>query len=453
MQYDMKSFGGIGDGDYDNSESFARAFSSLQPGDTLTIEEGVWKTGPLTLKEKEDITIHLEKGARILFSDDETVYEPMFSRWEGINCYCLQSCFSLEQCSGITVCGEGVLDGQGAKWWEAVAYKLLHQKGPHTPTEKHLATLNLDYEKQSSGGGGRRSQFLRPPLMQVRRSEHITIEGIKLMHSPFWTLHLLYSSHLKCKDLRIFNPKDAPNTDGIDVDSCKHVHITGCFIDVGDDGIALKSGSGKDGVATNIPTTKVRIENCTVKNAHGGAVIGSETAAGISDIEVKDCLFDGTDRGIRIKTRRGRGGAIHDLLFSHITMRNNLCPLTLNMYYCCGSEDEKDFSLEELPILPTTPSLSNITVRHCEATGSRSSAGFIVGLPEQPINALILEDCRFTLASENFAPIEESEMSQGLPEITNRGIRVRHASMVTHTLVVEGCETPLVLEEGSSVSP
>ena len=168
--------------------------------------------------------------------------------------------------------------------------------------------------------------------------------------------------------------------------------ITGCVIDVGDDGIALKSGSGDDGITTNIPTNDVRIDHCTVKNAHGGAVIGSETAGGISNIHVSECLFDGTDRGIRIKTRRGRGGKITNLLFSDIRMHDNLCPLTLNMYYRCGSDNEQDFSLEKLRRSPTTPSLSDITIRNCTATDSRSSAAFIVGLPEEPITDLRIEN-------------------------------------------------------------
>jgi len=205
---------------------------------------------------------------------------------------------------------------------------------------------------------GRLSQYLRPPLLQIRKSEHVSVEGITLTNSPFWTLHPLYSTNLFFKGLTIINPKDAPNSDGIDVDSCQTVHITGCLIDVGDDGIVLKSGSGEDGIKTNIPTNNVRIEHCTVKNAHGGAVIGSETAGGISTIHVSDCFFDGTDRGIRIKTRRGRGGKITNLVFSDIRMQDNLCPLTLNMYYRCGSDNEEDFSLEKLVSSSTTPSLS-----------------------------------------------------------------------------------------------
>jgi len=448
----MESFGGVGQATHDNSTSFALALTALQSGDTLIVNEGIWRTGPLAILNKSNITLHLEKGARILFTDDEDLYEPVYSRWEGVNCHCLQSCLSIVNSSHIRISGEGTLDGNGTSWWAASLHKREFQKGPVSPKEHQLAQLNPGYEKHSGGGGGRLSQYLRPPLLQIYKSYHVSVEGITLANSPFWTLHPLYSRNLTFKDLVIINPKDAPNTDGIDVDSCQDVHIIGCTIDVGDDGIALKSGSGEDGIRTNIPTNNVRIEHCTVKNAHGGAVVGSETAGGISDVRVSDCLFDGTDRGIRIKTRRGRGGKITNLNFSHIRMKDNLCPLTLNMYYRCGSENDEDFSLEKVPLTPTTPSLSDITIRNCVATGSRSSAGFIVGLPEEPITNLKIQNCSFGVAATNLEPIEDSEMTQGLPQVLERGIRLRNVHLTVEDLVVPGIGNPMVVEEGVKVS-
>ena len=452
LQYYMKNFGGIADARHDNSTSFSLAFSALKSGDVLIITEGVWKTGPLTLQEKNNVTLRLEKGAKILFSDEEAVFEPVFSRWEGVNCHCLQSCLSIVRSSHIRIGGEGILDGQGKAWWEASSYKREFQKGPVSKKERLLAQLNPGYEKQSGGGGGRQSQYLRPPLLQIYKSDHVSVEGITLTNSPFWTLHPIYSSNLLFKDLTIINPKDAPNTDGIDVDSCKAVRITGCHIDVGDDGIALKSGSGEDGILTNIPTSDVLIDHCTVRGAHGGAVIGSETAGGIFDIKVSDCLFDGTDRGIRIKTRRGRGGKIRNLDFFFFLMLDNLCPLTLNMYYRCGSDNEEVFSLEKLPSLPTTPTISKVVISNCIATGSRSSAAFIVGLPEEPITDLRIENCSFGVASKNLEPVEDSEMAQGLPSLTGRGMRLRNVELRVQGLEVTGVEEPLVREEGVTVS-
>lgn len=449
--YLLTDFGGIGDGSFDNSASFAQAFGELKEGDSLAIGKGVWKTGPLTLRAK-NVEIVLEAGSRIVFSDDEELYEPVFSRWEGVNCYCMHPCFYIVDSENIHISGSGVIDGNGQKWWTTSAYKREFQTEPVTKQEKQLALLNPGYQTQSGGGGGRQSQFLRPPLVQIHNSDKVTMEGISLENSPFWTLHPLYSKNITFKELSIVNPKDAPNTDGMDIDSCEHVTISECFLDVGDDGIALKSGSGLDGIETNRPTKDVTILQCTVRNAHGGAVIGSETAAGIHNIEVSDCLFDGTDRGIRIKTRRGRGGAISNLLFSGIMMENNVCPLTINMYYRCGSFHEEDFSLKKLPLEPTTPSIHDVIIRNCRATGITSTAGFIVGLPESPITNLSIEDCDFALAVRGLVGVSESEMYSGLEDAKGRGIRLRNVHLQINHLKITGVKKDLLIEEGAKLN-
>ncbi|NLE14327.1 MAG: glycoside hydrolase family 28 protein, partial [Spirochaetales bacterium] len=272
-EYTLRSFGAVGDGLNNDGEAFAKTFQSLADGGVLHIEAGTYLTGPLHIRAK-NLVIEMERGAVIQFIDDEALYKPVYSRWEGVNCYCMHPCLLIEEADGLIIRGEGILDGNGRRWWEAANRKRNTQKGPVSVLEHELALLNPGYESQSGGGGGRQSQFLRPPLVQILHSNNVKLEGLTLQNSPFWTLHPLYSTNVVCMDLKVLNPKDAPNTDGIDVDSCRFVTIKDCLVDVGDDGIALKSGSGPDGVATNMPTTDVLIEGCTVKSAHGGAVIG-----------------------------------------------------------------------------------------------------------------------------------------------------------------------------------
>ena len=446
-QYTLKSFGAVGDGQKNESEAFAKALAALADGGVLHIEAGTYLTGPLHIKAK-GLVIELDKGAVIQFIADENLYKPVYSRWEGVNCYCMHPCLLIEDSDGLVVRGEGTIDGNGQWWWDTAAKKRNSQKGPVSAMENELARLNPGYERQSGGGGGRQSQFLRPPLLQILNSNTVKLEGLTLQNSPFWTLHPLYSTNLVFMGLKVLNPKDAPNTDGIDVDSCRFVTIKQCLVDVGDDGIALKSGSGPDGVATNKPTTDILIEGCTVKSAHGGAVIGSETAAGIRDVRVNDCFFDGTDRGIRIKTRRGRGGAISNLHFSSVRMRRNLCPLTLNMYYRCGSLDAEDFSLEKKEITSTTPSIGQVVIENCTSEDSTSSAAFIVGLPESPIKDLVIRNCTFTVAKAGLTPVEESEMYEGLPEPQGRGIRLRNVKLCIQDVNVRGVASALLIEDG-----
>ncbi|MFA5698717.1 MAG: glycoside hydrolase family 28 protein [Sphaerochaeta sp.] len=439
----------VGDGVTDNTKSLQGRFDALNEGDELTIPKGVYATGALRLAKK-NVTITFEEGAHLHFIADPELYPPVYTRWEGVNCWALHPALMITHSEHVHLRGSGVLDGGGSWWWEEARTKKV-QPEPITDLERSFAALNPGFEHQSGGGGGRQSQFLRPPLLQIFHSSSIHIEGLTLQNSPFWTLHPLYSEKIVIDGVTIINPKMAPNTDGIDIDSCTNVVIRHCYIDVGDDGIALKSGSGSDGVKTAWPTVGVTIERCTVKSAHGGAVIGSETAAGVRNVLVEHCLFDGTDRGIRIKTRRGRGGRIENLHYRNLTMKNNLCPIAINMYYRPGSKDMTLFSLDAKPILDTTPSISNILIEACQAHGSTSSAGFIVGLPEEPIHNLTIKDSSLGVNEKNLTPIEESEMYEGLPEINNRGVRLRNVSIHLQEVKVLGVADPFVIEDGVTI--
>lgn len=440
----MKDINLIADGKTDNSRAFAELFTA---GGEVVLKEGTYLTGPIEIKNP--LKLVLEKGAVIKFIPDFELYKPVFTRWEGVKCYCMHPCFYIHDTSDVTVTGEGVIDGNGEEWWKVARSKKGVQKAPQTELEKKFAALNPGYADQPEGGGGRLFQFLRPPLLQIKSSKHVTIEGITLTNSPFWTLHPLFSTDLVLKDLVIRNPYDAPNTDGIDIESCKDVHVLGCDVYVGDDGIALKSGSGSDGIKDAFPAANVLISGCKVHAAHGGAVIGSETAAGIQDIEVRDCYFDGTDRGIRIKTRRGRGGDIRNLVFRNLTMKDNLCPLVINMFYRCGCRDTSAFSLDKLPVTEVTPSIENVEITSCTATGSKASAGFLVGLPERPVKGLVIKDCHFEVDPSSTVSADESDMYVGLPEPQSKGLRLRYIDGYSLSDVrIEGADPEILIEEG-----
>ena len=165
------------------------------------------------------------------------------------------------------------------------------------------------------------------------------------------------------------------------------------------------------------------IEGCKVLSAHGGLVVGSETANGVDNITVKDCFFDGTDRGVRIKTRRGRGGKIRGINVSDITMDNVICPISINMYYRCGDPDPIAFSLLPQPINDLTPEISDVSIKGLKVTNARASASFIVGLPEAPIKNVKIEDCDIQL-SDKIEEGLEIEMCRGIVMNDYRGIRV-----------------------------
>jgi polygalacturonase len=125
------------------------------------------------------------------------------------------------------------------------------------------------------------------------------------------------------------------------------------------------------------PCENITVTNCTMLDGHGGVVIGSEMSGGVRRVTISNCVFEGTDRGIRIKTTRGRGGAIEDIRVSNVVMtRIAAAPFDLNMFYQ---------KMPEEPVSERTPILRNlhfsgITIKNSPA------AGFILGLPEMPVD-------------------------------------------------------------------
>ncbi len=414
----------------DNSEAFARALSFFQEvrGGVLQVGRGTWSTGPIRLCSS--LTLELEEGCVLSFIPESDRYRPVKTRWEGVVCYAMQPCIFADGEKDVCIRGKGVIDGNGSVWWEQVRQKR-GQQGPLLPIERELAALNPGYESQPGGGGGRASQFLRPALLQFHECSGVKVEGVRLQNSPFWTLHPLFCTDVLLKDLDICNPPDAPNTDGMDIDSCDGVRIESCRVNVGDDGIAIKSGSGEDGIRCARPARNISIRNCVVGKGHGGVTLGSEIAGGVEDVRVEGCRFEGTDRGIRIKTRRGRGGWIKNISLENLTMEGNLCPIAVNMYYRCGADVEgKDkalFSTEACPLDPLTPSISNISIRHVRAEGCRASAGFIAGLPEAKLTGFELSDSVFTVDEGDSSPSSLSEMYAGLPDAAGKSFRIVNA--------------------------
>ena len=423
--------------------------SALESEDKVVLSEGIYTTSPIAITKKAHLV--LEKGAVLKFIPDFDIYEPVYTRWEGVKCWCLHPCLYIHDAENVLIEGEGIIDGSGEKWWE----ESLKKKGtgccPDSPVELRLAALNPEYKTQADGGGGRSFQFLRPPLVQIAKSRNVTLSGITVTNSPFWTIHPLFSENIRLENLKVINPYDAPNTDGIDIESCSHVVVENCYVHVGDDGIALKSGSGPDGIKDNVPTQDIVIRGCTVKQAHGGAVIGSETAAEISDLLVEDCIFDGTDRGIRIKTRRGRGGLVHDLTFRNITMTQNLCPFVINMYYRCGMTnfDTPIFSLEKQPVDESTPVIHSILIENCSCLDSRASAAMAVGLPESPIKNVVIRDSKFTVAKDASVDVDESDMYKGLPTPPSRGFRLRNIEIKLENVEIESEGEKIIQEDGA----
>jgi hypothetical protein len=216
--------------------------------------------------------------------------------------------------------------------------------------------------------------------------KNVLIEGIHIIGSPMWPIHILYSENIVVHTITV-ETYPGVHTGGIYLSSSRYVRISDCFIETGDDGIVIKSGKDADGLRVNRPTKNVTITNCTIRRAHGAVTLGSEITGGLRNIAISNIICDSTQIGIRIKSRRGRGGFIENVRFNNWTMDNVDKAISISSYYAMEGEVYKG----DTTVSNRTPrflniAISNITINHAK------EIIIIEGLPEMPIEGLRISD-------------------------------------------------------------
>jgi polygalacturonase len=372
--FNVMDYGAKNDGSKKNTQAIVKAIEAAVKagGGTVFFPAGLYLTGPIQLQS--NITIFIDAGAVLKFSDDFDDYLPMVSsRWEGTDVMNFSPLFYAYKAENIAIVGRGVIDGQGKKWWD-------YHHELYSKPKDFRSKWQIEFARQNTGvslpeePGMITRGFCRPPFIQPMYCKNIRIEGIMIYNSPFWTVNPEFCDNVTVTGVTIVNPT-SPNTDGINPESCRNVHISDCHISVGDDCITIKSGKDKAGREKNIPAENYTITNCTMLSGHGGVVIGSEMSGGVKKIVISNCIFDGTDRGVRIKTARGRGGVVEDISVSNIIMKNIRDEaITLNMFYDKSSVE---------PVSERTPQFRNI--HFSNITGNAKQAGTLIGLEEMPI--------------------------------------------------------------------
>lgn len=214
--------------------------------------------------------------------------------------------------------------GNGQHWWhwkqlqQDAANRLCFAENDGIPVERRVFGTEQD--------------ALRPSFIQPIRCRQVLIEGITVSDGPQWTLHPVYSENVIIRGVHVIT--NGHNTDGLNPDSCRNVLIEDSIFETGDDCIAINSGMNEDGWRVNKPCENIVIRNCTMKEGHGGLVIGSGMSGGVRNIYAHNCKIAGGDRGIRIKSMRGRGGYIEDVWFENIEIRDvREEAVQINMFY------------------------------------------------------------------------------------------------------------------------
>lgn len=416
--FNILQFGAVPDGITLNTKAINDAISAchLKGGGVVLIPEGLWLSGPVILKS--NVNLHLRRNALLEFSKDFDQYPLLKSNWEGEPQIRNQSPISSVNATNIAITGLGVIDGNGDAWrmvkksklnssqWKKLVASggvLDDEKKIWYPTLKSLKGASLKNpgyitpEKEDKFYESIKD-FLRPNMIVLSGCRQVLLEGVTFQNSAAWNIHPLMCEDLTVRGITAKNPWYAQNGDGIDVESCKNVLIENSTFDVGDDGICIKSGRDEAGRKRGIPSENILIRNCTVYNAHGGFVIGSEMSGGARNIYVRDCKFIGTDIGLRFKTTRGRGGVVENIFIDNIVMKDIPGEAILfDMYYAAvdpialAGEKRVAPKVELLPVTEETPQFRNFYVNNVVCDGAEKAI-FIRGLPEMNIENIFLKN-------------------------------------------------------------
>lgn len=416
--FSIVQYGAKADGLTLNTASINSAIAacSKRGGGVVVVPGGLWLTGPIELKS--NVNLHLQQNALLQFTRDFTQYTLVEGNWEGLPQIRNQSPIWATDAVNIAITGSGIIDGSGEAWrmvkkeklTESAWKKLVASGGKLSadgktwyPSESSLKGSTLKNPGVIAAGKTAADyaavkDFLRPNLLVLTRCKKILLEGVTFQNSPAWCLHPLMSEHITVRNVQVKNPWYAQNGDGIDIESCRYVRIENSTFDVGDDGICIKSGRDEAGRKRAMPTQDVVIRNCTVYQAHGGFVVGSEMSGGARNIWVDDCTFIGTDIGLRFKTTRGRGGIVENIFINNIAMKDIVGEAILfDMYYAAQDpvpltgERREPPKVETLPVSEETPQFRNIHINKVVANGA-AKAIFVRGLPEMNVQQLVLEN-------------------------------------------------------------
>ena len=379
--FNVLSFGASADGQTKCTEAIRKAIDAAvaKGGGTIYFPAGTYLTGPIHLRSH--ITLFVDAGATVKFSTDFDDYLPMVpSRWEGIAVTNFSPLIYAYQAEDIAIVGRGTLDGQGQPWWDFLRKLRGNRDEPRSKWQEEFAGANKDIIAEMNYGP-LNTGFLRPPFIQPYECTNVLIEGVTIRNSPFWNVTPVYCEGVNVRGVSIISPASSPNTDGINPDSCRNTRISDCYISVGDDCITIKSGRDAGGRRVGKPLENCTIVNCTLLRGHGLS-IGSEMSGGVKNLTIANCVFDGTDRGIRIKSTRGRGGVVEDIRISNLVMRNIRDEALLLTTFYTKTQPE--------PVSERTPIFRNIHFDHI--TGDAKVAGELTGLEEMPIENVTFSD-------------------------------------------------------------
>ena len=419
--------GGKGDGVTLNTEAFKEATKRLTAmgGGKIVVGDGVWLTGPIELKD--NIELHVERGALIYFSPDKRLYEGHTDREQRV-----LPCIYATGRKNIAITGEGIIDGNGQQWRPVkrnkqsdVEWKMYQSMGGYTTEDGKLwYPWKLKNKYPDIVEQPKQYENLRNDLIRLFCCENILIKGVTVQNAPRFHVHPNNCRNVIVDGITVRCPWNAQNGDGIDFTDVNIGLIVNNTVDVGDDGICMKSSVAKKEAPAN-GCEDIIVENNTVFHAHGGFVLGSNTTSGIRRMVVRKNRYCSTDTGLRFKSGLGRGGKTEKIYIQDIIM-SDIAKEAI-VFQCDYSDHDADGTPKRSATLTEKqkkriPEFQDIHINNVICMGCKT------GLKAKGLEGL---DCVHDITIDNTTIVYRKKASEIDEKTTNIASKARYVSVST----------------------
>jgi len=310
--FDVKAFGAAGDGKTLDTASIDKAIDAAAGGGGGTVLFRAGNYLSYSIHLKSNVTLQLEPGATIIAADAPA---------EGAGGYDLPEPneWNMFQDFGHSHFHNSLIWGEGLENIAIVGTGRIWGKG---------------LSRGESGGPNAMTAGVGNKSISLRDCHNVLLRDFSMLHGGHFAILATGIDNLTIDNLKIDT-----NRDGMDVDACRNVRISNCYVNSPwDDGICLKAdyalGRAKQ-------TELVTIVNCYVSGCweegslldgsykkfgpearvpHTGRIkFGTESNGGFRNITISNCVFEGC-QGLALETVDG--ALLEDITIANISMRD-----------------------------------------------------------------------------------------------------------------------------------